>query len=215
MEKTCFQKAILALSLFAFILSTSINVNGSKDYEPDFEYPLNVITHADSTLNIALRAGDTNEVIASLIQYSIAKSSISEENVPSVIMRVDSIAAIEKVASTKAILYSLEAEMYSSYYRKNMYKNRNRDNNTDSIPSDITEWNKEQFSDKIFSLIKESLIDKKVLQNTLVATYKGVIEYNEVGAIFRPTIYDFIAYRAMEILYQFSDDRPVMLARNS
>lgn len=202
-----FKKSITLLIILGF----SIFTVSAKEYKPDFVFPKTVINHADSTLAIAMQNGNSNEIIMSLIQYSLAESIISQESMPHIANRIDSIANIEKNPATKAILYSIEAQIYSDLYGINSYKIRERKENTDTVPRDITEWTTTNYYNKVISLINNSLANSKILQEIPVSKYKGVIEYNKIGEIFRPTLYDFIAYRSIEMVSQFDSEHPIII----
>lgn len=189
-------------SFISVLVITAVTINShATRYEPDFEYPQTVITKADSTLKISMKEGDKTGIIKSLLQITKAQSLISPESFINTIKLTDSIASIEKDVAAKAILYSIEAEQYKNYYNNNLYIISRRKNIDTTVSQDITEWDKTAFETKIYDLITESLASPDILKKTPIGNFKNILSFsNEQELTLIPSVYDFIAYRSINIL---------------
>lgn len=170
---------------------------------PDFNYPKTVIANADKDLSSMLKAGtgNANKVIDALIRSSLAKSMISEDNFPDIISNLDKIIAAEKDPCILSILRYLEAEIYNQYLDRYEYEINDRKNLATELPADVTLWDKSQFKAKIASLVAASLSESPQLQAKSITDYHQIIKINDNALATYPTLYDFMAYRAIQ-MYQ-------------
>ena len=81
----------------------------------DFAFPRKVSAEALTQLDRAMRSGDGNAVVDAMIRYSIAQSSISKQSIDTIMPRIEQLAAKEKRADIKALLYCLEATVLRRY----------------------------------------------------------------------------------------------------
>lgn len=135
----------------------------SKNSVPDFAYPKQVIKDADAMLDKALRAGDGTAVVNALIRSGLAQTAISPDSLPSVIYRIEGIAAKEKNAVTHALLDLLLADIYTQYYDGDSY-NLNRRPALATPGSDITLWSGKEFKDRIVELYNHALTHAAALK---------------------------------------------------
>ena len=102
----------------------------------------------------------------------------------------------------RAILQSIAGSQYSSYLKAQFWQLDNRTNRPGFQSDDITTWSVEQFIEKAASYFEASIEEEQLLQiqlNDLAAILVSKEETNQL----RPTLYDFLAHRAIEF---FSDD---------
>ena len=98
-----------------------------------------------------------------------------------------------------AILHSMIAEMYDQYFDRNRYTISRRSELKDYIPSDIREWSANLFEDKIKQTLELSLQPTHLLQQTPLNRYNLILEKGKDTPLLRPTLYDFLVHRAIEI----------------
>ena len=67
--------------LLIFTILFSINFSASEINKPDFAYPKQVVQQSESNLNKALKDGNGNAVVRSLIDYSIAQLRINTDSI--------------------------------------------------------------------------------------------------------------------------------------
>ncbi len=97
-----------------------------------------------------------------------------------------------------AIMHSMLAEMYWMYYQSNRWQIQGRTNILDFVPDDVQTWtldNMVDFSIKHYTL---SLQNADSLQNTSMKVYNEIINWGTKSEILRPTLYDFLAHRAID-----------------
>ncbi len=120
---------------------------------------------------------------------------------------------------TKPILHSLLAEMYWQYYQNNRYRFANRSNMTAANPQDIETWSLPEIHEHIFQQYQLSLQESEKSKATVIDVYEEILHPgNKKGRSFRPTLYDFLAHRALDFAlseeaslttpsYEFSIDK--------
>ncbi len=104
----------------------------------------------------------------------------------------------------KSILQSILAELYFQYYNRNAWKFSNR-TATDIKPSDdFRTWDLKTLFKEINQYYIASLSEKTILQQIKLDAYTPIIEQVKGSQIFRPTLYDLLANRAISY---FNDDK--------
>ena len=175
------------------------NASGDDYRIIDFNYPQDVSEEALADLDIALKAGDGELTVDALVRYSIAQSGISKDNMPEVVKRLESTIAKEKKPHIKALLYYFEALVYQGY--RNRYARwSDRNNPVEETPADVSEWDRNQFNKKIAELVENSLAEPEVLKAVAVTSLPGIIECNELGATYVPTLFEFLSMKSLELL---------------
>lgn len=194
---------------FLFILAAFIplimSAQKSKNSAPDFAYPKQVIKDADAMLDKALRAGDGTAVVDALIRSGLAQTAISPDSLPSVIYRIEGVAAKEKDAVTHALLDLLLADIYTQYYDGDSY-NLNRRPALATPGTDITLWSGKEFKDRIVELYDHALTHADALKKARITDYSAVIDCDKADAIFYPTLFDFASLQAVDGISGLSDE---------
>ena len=193
------QQILHFLLIVVFIIAYPLNASGDDNEMIDFNYPQDVSTKALADLDIALKAGDGQLTVDALVRYSIAQSGISKDNMPVVVKQLETTIAKEKQPHIKALLHYFEAMVYQGYC--NRYARRsNRNNPVEEIPADVSEWDYNQFNKKIAELVEKSLADPEALKAVAVTSLPGIIECNELGATYVPTLFEFLSMKGLELL---------------
>lgn len=183
----------------------------SKHSAPDFAYPKQVIKDADAMLDKALKAGDGTAVVDALIRSGLAQTAISPDSLPSVIIRIETVAAKEKNEVTHALLDLLMADIYSEYYSNDSY-NLDRRPALATPGTDITLWSGKEFKEKIVELYNHSLSHSAALKKARITDYAPVISCDKTDAIFYPTLFDFASLRAVDGISALSDETMQVLS---
>lgn len=89
--------------------------------------------------------------------------------------------------------------MYQNYYQRNQWTINQRTQLSGYIPEDIRVWTSNLFTDKIKEEIDLSLRPTALLQNTPVSKFKDILEIGKDSQTLRPTLYEFLAFRALDI----------------
>ena len=165
----------------------------------DFNYPQDVSKEALVDLDNALKAGNGELTVDALVRYSIAQSGISQDNMPDIVEKLESTIAKEKQPHIKALLYYFEALVYQGY-RDRHARWSNRNNPVEETPKDVSEWDRKQFNKKIAELVEKSLATPEALKQVAVTSLPGIIECNELGATYVPTLFEFLSMKGLELL---------------
>ena len=190
-----------------------LTASAAHAQKPDFRYPEDVAKKATADIASAQKQSDGQKLIDGLIRLSLAKTKVSADYMPQLIDEVHKSAVSTADSATKAILLSLEAEMYIAYYQNYRDKFDNRTTTTAPAPTDIAEWTKQNFIDKVNDLTTAALADRDKLAATPAKDYSRVLTLPKTDNVFAPTLYDVVAYRAIVQLNEISTVRPIPLAR--
>ncbi|MBR5638919.1 MAG: TonB-dependent receptor plug domain-containing protein [Muribaculaceae bacterium] len=190
-------KRLLLFIFVAFAVVASAMGQGSAD----FAFPRKVSAEALTQLDKALKSGDGNAVVNALVRYSLAESSISKQNVDTIMSRIEHVARQEGHADTRALIYYLAARLLDSYVTK--YGAVAID--VDSVPSRYERMSKPQIAKKINELVLLSLRDEKLLKTKHLSDYPGIITTDTLGLY--PSLYHFLALQG----YKMSNNNDVLL----
>jgi len=102
----------------------------------------------------------------------------------------------------KQILNSVIAEMYMFYYQANRYKLLNRSITVNYDPEDIETWDMEKVTQAIIRHYMSSLDNQDMLKDISLEDFDPILETEKESKQFRPTLYDFLAHRAVDYFMQ-------------
>jgi uncharacterized protein YfaS (alpha-2-macroglobulin family) len=99
-----------------------------------------------------------------------------------------------------AVLHSMLAETYRRFYEQNRWKFMNRTVTTGFKDEDINTWDLKKISEQIVLEYRRSLYARDLEMKTPVNIFDAVLEkdFTEEGRTLRPTLYDFLAHRALD-----------------
>jgi hypothetical protein len=142
---------------------------------------------------------DAPHLIKAFISRMKEALETDRDSLPSLISEVERYAEAMADSPPAAVLHSMAAEMYEWYYGRNRWNIDRRTPIEGFIPEDIREWAPNLFAQKIREEIKASLLPAEALQQTPLAAFKDILKMGKDSASLRPTLYDFLAHRAIEI----------------
>ncbi|HEX3007955.1 MAG TPA: hypothetical protein VHO90_10105, partial [Bacteroidales bacterium] len=107
----------------------------------------------------------------------------------------------------KPLLYSVLAETYWQYYENNRYRFRDRTETVNLQNNDLSTWSLEQLVDKTIESYLLSLENADKLKSVPIMQFEEVLIYgNKLGKDYRPTLYDFLAHRAVDLFMNNEPD---------
>lgn len=137
-----------------------------------------------------------NQVIKAIIHELKFNAFLEEEDFIKGIVEIEGL--IEKTPSpSKEILHSLLAEMYYGYYSSNSWLFTNRTEVIDPDLSDIRTWDLKQIAKSVKANYYLSLQNAEIAQSTPISDFDLIINNVTSSANIRPTLYDFLAHRAL------------------
>ncbi|MBP6025613.1 alpha-2-macroglobulin family protein [Ferruginibacter sp.] len=128
-----------------------------------------------------------------LIKY---RNMVEEDSHENNIFYVDTLIDNAK-APAKNILQSMQAEMFWQYLQNNRWKFYDRTKLKEEKSKDITTWSIDKIHAVISKLYKASLLNDAVLKTSKLEGFNPIIIKGENTRELRPTLYDFLAHRAL------------------
>ncbi|RBQ02761.1 alpha-2-macroglobulin family protein [Pedobacter miscanthi] len=194
---------------FIFIFLLSLNVSAQRKYSlGDFYRVDSIANQAKPKDALALiekineqahQTHNTPLLIKSVI-YRMMFQSYLEENAFDKILN-DLRSDISKANHPeKSILQSLLAETYWNYLQQNHWQITQRTQVQGDIGNDIKTWSIRKLNEEAVKNYLLSLKEIKVLQQIRVDTLDAVLAGDKKYRSFRPTLYDLLAHRAIDVL---------------
>ena len=204
---------ILFLFFFGLVLSTNAQEMKNNSYEELWKEADSLFKKQlpESGLKIVLKIYDKAKTekqyghFVKATMFQIAYNSQKEENAIQI-----SIENLKKeVQNTdevvKPILQSMIAEMYWKYFQQNQWQISQRSKTEGTETENLATWDLQRISDEAAKYHIMSLQNESLLQKTKLDVYDELIQQkSKKGRSFRPTLYDFLAHRAIDF---FSNTR--------
>jgi len=103
------------------------------------------------------------------------------------------------VFPVKPLLYSMLAEGYWSYYEQNRWRFGQRSETVEFKNDDISTWSLEKIVEEVLKNYSLSLEDSDRSKKIKIDIYDDILNFgNTIGRSYRPTLYDFLAHRAVD-----------------
>lgn len=164
------------------------------------KYPRQAILDADQMYQQAVQKKDNPLLIKSLILKNTYSLEINRDDYPALLTKLEDYIQGEKDIIVKSILHSYTAQLYSNYYNNNNYLIRQRTSLKEAASDDIDTWSPNLFEEKIYTHLTASIAPAEALQAIPVSTYKAILITGAASDSLRPTLYDFLGHRALDIL---------------
>ena len=104
----------------------------------------------------------------------------------------------ESITPDKQILHSIIADLYWRYYQANRYKFLERTTTGNFDNTDIKTWDLKILLNAVIKNYLASLEHPDELKRTDLKSYDVILETTEESKNYRPTLYDFLAHRAVD-----------------
>lgn len=169
-----------------------ISMNGCKSSQPTNEPPQ---SNMEKVYNEEIAPIKLKELISRMKE----ELETDYDRFPELIGEVETLLAANPGVASQAMLHSMAAEMYHTYYMADRWKYDRRTAMTGYTPEDIREWSGNLFDEKIREHLSLSLQPAEALQHTPAHLYADIMEKGKDAPQYRPTLYDFLAQRAIEL----------------
>ncbi|HQW83995.1 MAG TPA: alpha-2-macroglobulin family protein [Ferruginibacter sp.] len=147
--------------------------------------------------NLAVNArNDAQQIKACMYQIKY-RNMLEEDSRENNIFFIDTLIT-KSNSPAKNILQSMQAQMFWQYLKDNSWILTHRTKLAEEKSKDITTWSIEKLYETISSLYKASLQNDIVLKNTKLEGLDAIIIKGKNTRQLRPTLYDFLAFRALE-----------------
>jgi hypothetical protein len=142
---------------------------------------------------------DERLIVRVLISKMKAALETDYDSFPALAAEVDGYADTVADIASAALLHSMAAEMYHRYYLQNRPSIDRRTPLDGFVPEDMREWTSNIFNQNIKAGLEASLLPAKELQGMPASILGNVMTPGKDSPALRPTLYDFLAHRAIEI----------------
>lgn len=162
--------------------------------------PATALTEANKMYEKAIKDKNSPLLIKALIMQARCRTLIDNDSYPQVLLLLEKQISKEKDVICKSILHSLTAELYQVYYRNNRYIINSRTPIENYTPGQIETWSGNLFFQKIYSHTYGSTQAAGQLQQANIRQYKDILLLGNDSELLRPTVYDFLCYRSIQLL---------------
>ncbi|MDR1743877.1 MAG: hypothetical protein LBR48_08710 [Dysgonamonadaceae bacterium] len=166
--------------------------------------PKSATAEVDKILRQALADKNSPQVIKALIHQGKYNLAIDAENDTIIFHNLNEMLQKSADKTESAVLHSMLGELYLQYYQIDRWQIDQRTELGDFIPADMKEWTKNIFYDKITAQFNASLQAQSELEKASVETYSAVVELRTDSRRFYPSMYDFLALRAIDCFSQLN-----------
>ncbi|MBN1415849.1 MAG: hypothetical protein JW973_12165 [Bacteroidales bacterium] len=208
-------RIIATVFLTLSLLAGSYSVMNHKNQQPvkkydyatawnkvqDFEYkglPESALSVVNEIYTSARAENNAQQLVKAVI-YRMKFTDYKEED--SFVKNLASLDDELKSAEfpVRPLLHSMLAEAYWIYYQHNRYRFDERSQTIDFNNDDIATWSLEKIVHETIKNYQLSLEDADRSKSTKIDVYDEIlINSNTKGRAYRPTLYDFLAHRAVD-----------------
>lgn len=197
--------------LFAFYITACAQKNTTPTVNYNYEESWKIVQENDnkglpeSALKTveeiykqAEQDNDPAQMVKALI-HRLKYIDSKEEN--ALVLNLNTMKAEAEKATfpSKPLLHSLLAEMYWRYYQNHRHQFYNRSETVEFDNDDLETWSLDRIVQETVFHYEQSLLFEKESKETSIELYQEVLhEGNALGRAYRPTLYDFLAHRAIQ-----------------
>lgn len=203
--------SIVSLLLISgWALSQNGNMNGRKNEDFNKEWATvdsleeeglyrQALEKVNYIFDQACAQGIHAQIIKSTLFNLKYNSNLEEEDVVNSIMRLET--SIKQAPSpSKELLHSLTGQVVWNYYNQHRWQFENRTYVADGENLDIRTWDLKRIVERIVYHYSLSLENAQALSSFQLTDFKEILvdDFSSEAMQMRPTIYHFLAYRAIE-----------------
>lgn len=176
-----------------------------------------------SVIETAAKAGKAWAELAKAVAYRVAAETEIQGDQPEESIRRYETALASAPEEIRPVLQTLLAGAYWDYFEQNRWRILERSRTTEEPGEDFETWDLPRLFTEIDARYRAALENAPTLQQIPIADYDALLEKGNVPDRFRPTLYDFLAYEALEFYtaaeqagaapqdaFGFSADSPAM-----
>jgi hypothetical protein len=210
MKKSLLFVALIAIVSITVSLAQKSKLTIEKRWEKvdelaEKQLPESALKEVEVVLNQAQKEKNSVQVIKAMVYKMRFTLEKEPDKAPELIKDFEAFTEKSTDPAERALLHSMTAELYSQYYQKDQWTINNRTEIRGLVHDDMKEWTKNIYFDKISNHLATSLVNPEVLQKTEALKYATLIVRGTDSRTLQPTLYDFLAYRRIEMLKELSN----------
>lgn len=136
------------------------------------------------------------QIVKSVIFKMKYNSYLEEDDFIKAMAELNSLSQSEQFP-IKQLIHSVTAEVYWSYYQSNRWVFMNRTQTVNFENNDVRTWDLKTISEHVNKHFLLSLENADSSQHTLIEDFKDILVETTTDRDLRPTLYDFLAHRAI------------------
>ena len=191
---------LLIISLLA------LGAMAQRPVAPDFAYPKTVSTQAQKSLEAALKSGDGKLALREALTRYIAQQKIGDETPQALLAELEKVQWQVTSPVDKTLFQLLRAEICNSVYSANSWTYDRRNQPLTPLPEDMSQWSGQQFRGRITELIDSVMVSSSQLKEARLQDYETVVTQDRETRVYYPTLFDFAAYRCIDIMTSWGND---------
>lgn len=145
----------------------------------------------------AKEEGNSPQYIKSVIYKMKYLDWVQEEALVKMIKELES-EANSAAFPASAVLHSITAEIYWTFYQNNRYLFMDRTETEAYKPNDIRTWDLRKVVAEVTNHYMQSLEKKDALKNIPIGDFQEILIYYKKSTAQRPTLFDFLGHRAAD-----------------
>jgi hypothetical protein len=157
-------------------------------------------------LQKAIKEKNTPQVIKALIHEGKYDLSVDGQNDSLIFNNLKEMLEKSSNKVEKSVIHSMLGELYLQYYQRDQWTVNQRTELGDFLPSDMKEWTRNNFYDRITEHLNASITSEDELVAVNTELYSEIIETGKDSRRFFPSMYVFLARRAIELFRQIDTD---------
>ncbi|MFP4471410.1 MAG: MG2 domain-containing protein, partial [Bacteroidales bacterium] len=213
--------ASVVLLAAAVIFFTANTLPMKQDYDEkwnrvdslsDLRQPRSAIEVVDEIYKLAKSDHNTAQVIKANLYRIKLMSEFEEDFLVKSINRLNEDLRQAETPENQ-LLHSIIGELYTRYYQMNRHKILDRGKIAGSPGDDIRTWDAAAFAGAARDHFLKSLDRKEKLQEIDIDAFQAILEKEKESENYRPTLYDFLAFRAIAYFSNTEMELPVAAAQ--
>lgn len=192
-------KRLLIISVLLFGVHVAFSQRHVSD-EKNEAAPKTALFQAQKDYQKAIKEKNSPLLIQSLIRQIKYQALIDMDSIPPMLQNVEKHIETSSNIVEKSVLHSLIAELYQMYYLSQSGKLYQRTPIKGYIPRNMKEWTSNIYIEKIFQHALDAVQAQPQLSEVNCLDYKEMLILGKNSPALRPTMYDFLVYRSIDIL---------------
>ncbi|HIZ02621.1 MAG TPA: alpha-2-macroglobulin [Candidatus Bacteroides merdipullorum] len=162
--------------------------------------PQTVIELTDRIYRKGLEEHNAAQMLKAYVCRTAYQEDLTPDSLYARLPRMEQWAQLESDAVTRAILYSLLADEYAAFARRNRSELLSRTEvDSDDLSGDIRLWTSGQFIRKVDDCCTEALRDSSALLDASAEDYVPFIELEDGSRFYAHDLYHLLSTRAIEV----------------
>lgn len=168
--------------------------------------PKSASEQVDQILRKAIAEKNSPQTIKALIHQGKYDLTLDAEQDTLIFHNLIDMLGKSTEAIERSVLHSMLGELYLQYYQKERWTIDGRTAIGGFVPADLKEWSKNNFYDKVVEHLNASIDQRAQLEKAGVQPFEPVVTLGKDSRRLYPTMYDFLALRAIELFSQVGED---------